>query len=332
MTVCYAKLESMRILLLLSLLFGTHLARAGFTYSETKHYANPSIATTMILSQKFSRLGYTPLAQTDSGRIPLINMDQIFEKEKQVIYFKQGLKPSDGKIIGSLIPLAKGLVFHGLTENKIHYALFFDGFKTSEAESVLKNSGLLQSKKFTVEFSLFPQACAADENCESSSPTFAHLQQVARFVDPAMISKLATSCAISAVKGVADGAIGMVEGAWSFTKTLFTDPEKLWLETKKMFGEIKDLVMNIGPRISQFIQSMKELDPEIATEIVCSTVSSIAIQALLGGGLAKGALLIGQKILSLEKIRKSLSLLSRLKRSGNPQATSLASKAVACIR
>lgn len=322
----------MRFILLTCLLFVAHFAQAAFTYSETKYYAKPSIAATVILSQKLSRLGYTALAQTDSGRIPLVNMDQIFEKEKQVIYFKQGLKPSDGKIIGSLIPLAKGLVFHGITDNKIHFALFFDGFKTSEAEGVLKNAGLLQSKKFSLEFSLFPRACAADENCGPGGASVDHLQQVARFIDPAMISKLATSCAISAVKGVADGAIGMVEGAWSFTKTLFTDPEKLWLETKKMFGEIKDLVMNIGPRISQFIQSMKELDPEIATEIVCSTVSSIAIQALIGGGLAKGALLIGQKILSLEKIRKSLSVLSRLKRSGNPQATSLASKAVSCVR
>lgn len=322
----------MRFIALICLTFITRFAYAGFTYSETKYYAKPSIAVTLSLSQKLSQQGYVPLAQSNSGRIPLVNMDQIFEKTNQVIYFKQGLKPSDEKIIGSLIPMANGLVFHGLTENKINYALFFDGFKTTEAESLLRKADLLRSKKFSLEFSMISRACASDDACGPTALSTTHLQQVARFIDPGMITQLATSCAISAVKGVADGATSMVEGAWNFTKTLFTNPEKLWLETKKMFGEIKDLVMNIGPRISQFIQSMKELDPEIATEIVCSTVSSIAIQALIGGGLAKGALLIGQKILSLEKIRKSLAALSRLKRSGNPRATDLASKAVACVR
>ena len=215
----------------------------------------------------------------------------------------------------------------------MNFALFFQGISQTQAEQILKRSELFTSKNYSLQFSLLPSACAADNGaCDPQSSPLQSLQNVGLFIDPSAVTKIATSCAVSALQGAVSGVSNMVESTWNFTKTLFTNPEKLWYETKKTFAELKDLVSNLGPRITQFIQSMKELDPEIATEIVCSTISSIVVQALIGGGIAKGALLIGQKMLSLEKLRKSLSALSKLKRGGNANAGQIANKVVSCAR
>ncbi len=305
-----------------------------FTYSETEHYEAPSVTTTLVFEQRLSALGFTPLDQSGLGKIPMLNMDQVFQKDEQVIFFKQGLKPSSKLGIQKI---ADGYVYHGKTETEVHYALFFDGFSKSEVSRILKRSNLSfnhpKKSMFSVKLSLFPAACASDVgSCETASPSVQSLTATTAYVNTANISSIAGSCAVSALQGAVSGAKDMAVGAWNFSKTLLTDPEKLWTATKKIFGEIQNLVANFQPRMKQFIESMRNLDPEIATEIICSTISSIIVQALIGGGIAKAAIVMTEKFLSLDKIRGALESLSRLKARGNTSSSAITSRMIACVR
>lgn len=315
-------------LLLCLILAGPALADT-FTYTETKHFDSPSATTTLLFEQKFSRLGFIALEQSGMGNIPGLNMDQVFEKDDQVIFFKQGLKPSDSKLIGQLISRSKGLLYHGVSAAGVNYALFFKNFKQSQAEAILKNMELLSSKKYSIEFSLMPVACAAEGNdCDPKNSNLTALNSVATFIDPARIQTLMTSCLLSVVNGVKDGA----KDVYNTLKTLFTDPEKLWDDVVKKYEQVKDFVLNIKPRMIEFVQSLKEMDAEMIAEIVCPIMGSVGIKILMGGGVAAASALLMQKFLSIQRLSGVLAKFSRLKRSGNRNINALTNKVVACAR
>lgn len=66
------------LLFSLVLFLSQSLQAKSFVYTETEHFDAPSATELLILEQDFLKLGFTPLDQAGQGKIPLLNMDQVF--------------------------------------------------------------------------------------------------------------------------------------------------------------------------------------------------------------------------------------------------------------
>lgn len=337
----------MRILLLLAVISCAFQVQA-FTYSETEAFDKPSPFELALFTQDMKRAEFHPLDQEGSGLIPFLNMDQVYALGEKTVFLKLGMKISDAGLLGKIITHPKGFIFHSVTAKKTPYALFFYQMTFSEAQNVLIKTGQVQiaghdKTDLFSKFALFYQLANLEARAESPNYCLAEANELKKTeqnlsgVGGNVLGDILKSCAISAVKGVVDGVKDTVENAWYVTKTLFTNPEKLWDDVVKTYDQIKDFVLNFKTKMTEFFAAMKALDPMIAGEVACSMIASVVVKSMLKGGvagLATAGVLVAGKISALGKIKNALQMISKVQKKmpGSNRPKDLARDMVACAR
>lgn len=241
-------------------IFPVVLNAKELTYTGTKHFDEPSAFITVALSQKLFQQGFHALDQSNKGMIPLLNMDQVYKRNDQVIFFKQGIRVKS-QYLGKVMPIAGGFVYHGNLLD-VPVAIFFDKFSEDQVKGLLKKSELMTSFNIALDFSIMPKACASGVTCQPVTQNYQNIAGISQLMNiNNYILKLAPTCAISALQGVKNGVESSVEtiaGLGRSIKSFFEDPRKLWLQVKKTYSEVEDLIKNFVPRMSEFLQSMSE--------------------------------------------------------------------------
>lgn len=332
----------MRFLIFLCLLFSISAKAADFIYVETPAFDSPSPFELAVLAQKINQSGFFPLEQSGNGRIAFLGVDQVFAKNEETIFLKLGMKVSDEKLYGKILPHKKGFLFHAKTESKTPYALFFYEMTFDQVRDVLEKSGQVQISKplrndsfskFEIFYRLtnLEARAASPVACKSQLAIVRNANEMV-IAGAFAVGDVLKSCAVSALKGVQDG----VQNSWETIKKVFQNPAQLWDDVVKTYEQIKDLVLNLGTRLTEFFNTMKNTDPAILAEIACSTMANVIVSSMIGGGLAKAGLMIGAKIAALSKagIKSALAAMSRIQKlnPNSPHMKNLARDVVACAK
>jgi hypothetical protein len=326
----------MKCLFVLFTLAFSLLAQAGLSWHYELEPAakNPSTFEALQVEQTFREQNFLPLSQ-QPGFIPFLHVDQVFSgPQAHLVFFKEGFRPSDQNIYRHIIAIKNGFLFHRLSATRKTQAFFFYQWKQAEVVHFLEAAKWLPADTSTAK--LFLRLLLPEAHAESGAMCLAATQSLTRGLEPLQNAVAAgetehimQTCAVSALKGVASGVKDLATGAWYVVKNLVTDPERLWNDTVEKFSQIKDLVMNLKPRMEEFYHTLTNLDPDTKAEIACSTVASLAVQLLIPGAAAKGAIAIAEKILTLSKLTKTLELMSMLRRL-NPGVSKVTHEVLAC--
>lgn len=309
-------------------------AAVSWHYELESTAKNPSTFEALQVEQTFREQNFLPL-NNQPGFIPALHVDQIFSgPHDRTVFYKEGFRPSDRNVFGQIVPIKNGFLFHRLSPMGRTQAFFFYQWKQSDVTEFLQSAKWISTK--TSSTKLWMQMLLPEAQAESASVCLAasrglrsQLEQTQAVVDTEQVGHIMKTCAVSALKGAANGVEDMATGAWYLVKNLFTNPEQLWNDAAEKFSQIKDLVMNLQPRLQEFFQTITSMDADTKAEIACSTIASLVVQSLIPGAAAKGLVAITEKISTLTKITKVLELMSRLKNL-NPKFGPITHEVLAC--
>lgn len=309
----------MRILCLLLTGLWSSLA-IGYQYVEHPQFDSPSAFQISLMTQSMKNAGLFALDQRGVGRIPYLNLDQVYQSQNgETIFLKLGLQPSDQSLIGQFVSHKQGVLYHGVTLAGAPYALFFLKQTKDNAQKILKMAGLTRSTASLWSL-LIPSAHAESPVfCLQHVNQMQELRRTQAAAERSSLPHVLRSCAVSTLRGLGEGAVDFVQSSWYVIKTLFTNPAQLWNDVVQKYEQLTDFISNFQTHMSSFFETMRSLDPEIAAEVACSAVSGILVKALLGGGIAKAGLLIADKVRQMGGLRNALSSISRIQRQ-NPSS------------
>ena|GEM_PF-3601886 len=308
-------------MLILSLLFSfSAFADLSWQYELESTARTPSVFEATQVEQTFREQKFLPLDGHGTGMIPWLHVDQIYSgPHDHLVFYKEGFRPNDTQVFNQVIAIKNGLLFHRLSPTGRAQAFFFYQWSHDDVTQFLAKAKWSQASASSAK--LMWQILVPEAQAESAAICLAATRSMRekmwpaqQVIDTAGIGHILQTCAVSALKGMKDGVVDLVEGTWSVVKNLVTNPEALWNDTVEKFSQLKDLVIHLQPRLEEFFTTISQMDADTKAEIACSTIASLAVQALIPGALAKGAVAITEKIGMLTRMTKTLDLISSLKR------------------
>lgn len=329
----------MRFLLFILPLLFSLAARAeiSWQYEIEATARTPSTFEASQVEQTFREQKFLPLDGRNTGMIPWLHVDQIYSgPHDHVVFYKEGFRPNDAQVFDKVIAIKNGFLFHRLSATGRSQAFFFYQWTQNDVIQFLQKANWSQPS--TAKAQLLWQMLLPKAHAESAAICLAatksmreKLWPAKQVIDTSGVGHILKTCAVSALKGLKDGVVDLVEGTWSAVKKLVTDPEGLWNDTAEKFSQIKDLVTNLQPRLTEFFTTISQMDSDTKAEIACSTVASLVVQALIPGAIAKGAVAITEKMVMLTRLTKTLELFSRLK-SLHPGIGKVTHEVLACAK
>jgi hypothetical protein len=278
----------------------------------------------------FSRQSFWSVDRSNTGRFAALGADQVFVSSnlQQVIYLKLGLVP---KPFSEWIDVAGGTAFHGKSADNSPFALFFEGISKKEAASLVAGLRMKrQSAKADLLSLLLPRAHAASATCFTAT-SLAAVTAAAASTTAITGFQTLTTCALSALDGAKETAIGPLESLKRFAE----DPSAFWENTKKSFRQLADFVTHIQTEMAELNEALRKgVDPEIIAQIGCTivgeVVTSVGITAITGGAAAaataKALTSASLMIARVAKMKNALVALSRAKQAKGSLSVSNALK------
>jgi hypothetical protein len=230
-----------------------------------------------------------------------VYVDQSWEK---VLLVKEGLKAPADKI-GVIFRDQKvgAFLFHFQMDGS-SYVVMALGFSSDELFKVL--APFQPKKSYSKWTLLFNSAYAMDTDCDTQMRIQKSLAANSAALEDGMVLRTIGKCGADAWQGVKQSATDTLD----FFKKLATDPQALWGEMKESFLQLKEFALNIKSEMNSLLITLRNMPTEQKMQVVCTMtgelIAGAAQAALAAGSLAKTVPLL------LEKLRKSMALLSKL--------------------
>lgn len=260
-------------------------------------------------------------------------------------FVKTGVIPSRDEMIGEVIRMPNGFLYHHKDDQGLVTALLVE---TKEWENAKEIFSLFDNKKVTSKNVVLPQkykvvkfllssAFAKDSSpCEKkilpTEPGIDKLKDVSDHLahETASPIQYVTGCTMSALKGFWDGSVGgtifLAKEAINFVKAPIESGKRYWEATTKLWDVTKQFFSDFENEARGLFSSYDSLDPLVKTKLACEVVG------LVGGNILTnyltGAVLASSTMKSvLAKIRGAILVAVNSKRFGETKAL-LAARAV----
>lgn len=173
------------------------------------------------------------------------------------------------------------------------------------------------SKRFRFP-SLISKAYAADSPCSPNtlSPFPQSMSALAETTNQDYLA-MAASCSRMVLQGAWESTGGLVQSVWSGLRNLVTNPRGFWDGKVEQYRAFREFLGEFDTRLQELSASLKQLPPEVLSDLICGFVGGFAGSFLLVGGIARYG---PQLSLFMQRLATLSGALLTLQRSGQIRA------------
>lgn len=194
--------------------------------------------------------------------------------------------------------------------NSTGYVAILKNFSKNEATSISKL--LTPQKQKTVLFTLLFSEIHA-HSCSPTTLQTATLANVSASIEEQSIVSTIGKCTSNLLRGAGNSAASSVQ----FFKQLVTNPLSLWNEMVSTMQALKGVIVNLKTEIQTLFQTLRNLDLEFKSELICYAVGDLAAQIAIGSlSAATLAKTLATSIVRLKSFITTIQKIVDLKKFG----------------
>lgn len=311
----------------LFILFFTSLQSFAMTYSleKTEFQAAMDIYE---IAQKMSAHGFYEIDLRRQGHFLNSDFDQMYlhsiDKTKMAVLKLDLVLNSSEKV---LIISEHEFVCHAQTSRGRHFALYLIADNATKFMAVC-DSFLKKNNVSNLIYRLIVNEAQAGnlDNCFRSEGSQTKDFQTS-IMQSSIVQGLGT-CLSSALRG----SVNTFSGVNDSLVALFSNPTELWKELSQQAIALKNFLTHLKDEVVLLKNTLGSLDSELILQLGCQLggeiLSSMALTALTGAGMAKLLTTFMQAVVKLKSMTSLMARLTQLKQLGQLQ---MAKEVLSCV-